>query len=82
MHYLKLILIERRFHPPMLLLIFYFLSILGAVLVLLTSVVKALNSFLASITVTLTELVNVQQAFTRYKNEQRKRKNLKKKNRR
>lgn len=81
MRYLKFILIERRFHPPMLLLI-YFLSILGAVLVLLTSVVKALNSFLASITVTLTELVNVQQAFTRYKNEQRKRKNLKKKNRR
>lgn len=81
MRYLKFILIERRFHPPMLLLI-YFLSILGAVLVLVTSVVKALNSFLASITVTLTELVNVQQAFTRYKNEQRKHKNSKKKNRR
>ena len=81
MHYLKFILIERRFHPPMVLMV-SFLSGIGVILVLLTWVIKALNSFLASITHTLLELVKVHQALKRLEIERNKHKNLKKKNRR
>ena len=59
-----------------------FLSGVGAILVLLTWVIKALNSFLASIAHTLLELVKVQQAFKRLEIERNKYKNWKKKNRR
>ncbi|MCI5761420.1 MAG: hypothetical protein MR028_03220 [Ligilactobacillus agilis] len=59
-----------------------FLSGIGVILVLLTWVIKALNSFLASITHTLLELVKVHQALKRLEIERNKHKNLKKKNRR
>lgn len=58
-----------------------FLSGIGAILVLLTWVIKALNGFLANIAHTLLELVKVQQAFKRLEIERNKYKNWKKKNR-
>lgn len=81
MHCLKFILIERRFHPPMVLMV-SFLSGVGVILVLLTWVIKVLNGFLASITHMFLELVKVHQAFKCFETERNKYKNLKKKNRR
>ena len=63
-------------------LVISFLSALGAILVLLTWVIKILNGFLASITHTFLELVKVHQAFKCFETERNKYKNLKKKNRR
>ena len=81
MYYLKFILIERRFHPPMVLII-SFLSALGVIFTLLAMVIKAYARFLASITCALKEQANVHKAYFEFKRGRIKRKKSQKKNRR